>query len=132
MSSEKTRLRSIPTPKCCDAQKKHPTIRALCADDDDGNFSENTPVKWYIRPLIIDSYYLYNGNPFDHTEITEPKFCPFCGKALPELIKKNKPPKNVCVVTDGGYYCDTCKERLDNCKCYPPEARWRVRKVNRK
>lgn len=49
------------------------------------------------------------------------KHCPFCGKKLPELRIVDAPGP-VCTVTDGGYYCDTCTERLDSCQCYPPEA----------
>ncbi len=49
------------------------------------------------------------------------KHCPFCGQKLPELRIVDAPGP-VCTVTDGGYYCDTCGDRLDSCQCYPPEA----------
>ena len=52
----------------------------------------------------------------------EPKFCPYCGTALPKLVRKKPMPKNICRVTDGGYYCSTCRERLDNCLCDPPAS----------
>jgi hypothetical protein len=55
-----------------------------------------------------------------------PKFCPYCGTTLPEIRPRAKPYKNVCKVTDGGYYCDTCEERLMGCKCHPPECAWEV------
>jgi hypothetical protein len=51
-------------------------------------------------------------------------FCPFCGKKLPEIIERPNPPKRICTVTDGGYYCDTCQERLCACKCEIPWMRW--------
>ena len=52
-------------------------------------------------------------------------FCPHCGCPLPEVRKSAlKIPVTVC--TDGGYYCNTCGETLDDCMCYPPELAWEV------
>jgi len=51
----------------------------------------------------------------------EAKFCTFCGEALPKMVRKATPPIPLCIVTDGGYYCDTCKQRLP-CTCLPPSA----------
>lgn len=33
-------------------------------------------------------------------------------------------PADTCVVLDGGYYCDTCKERSRECNCLPPTFAW--------
>lgn len=56
-------------------------------------------------------------------------FCPWCGVKLPEMVKTGVPPKPwepdlVCRIVDGGYYCDTCHERLDNCTCRLPGCLW--------
>lgn len=50
--------------------------------------------------------------------------CPFCAKPVPEIRLRSKPPQRVCVVTDGGLYCDTCERRLDDCRCLPTERLW--------
>jgi hypothetical protein len=55
-------------------------------------------------------------------EVPGARFCPFCGALTPEMRLRAKPPPDLCVVTDGGYYCDTCGERLRSCRCLPPEA----------
>ena len=52
-------------------------------------------------------------------------FCPFCATKIPEIVPAQPDPnKKYCQVTDGGYYCNTCKERLNACTCYPPEHLW--------
>jgi hypothetical protein len=57
------------------------------------------------------------------SHIVEIQHCPFCGQKLPELRIVDAPGP-VMTVTDGGYYCATCHERLNECECYPPEACW--------
>lgn len=57
-------------------------------------------------------------------EPPRPKFCPFCGKPLPKLVKRAKPPKQISLIVDGGNSCDTCGERLSNCACATPEQAW--------
>jgi hypothetical protein len=58
---------------------------------------------------------------------TDCTYCPGCGKKLPEIQRKKDPPSPLCKVTDGGYYCATCNERLHNCQCYLPEMAWEVK-----
>jgi len=50
--------------------------------------------------------------------------CPFCGKKVPEVVKNPCPPPWICFCSDGGYYCDTCGERLHACGCAPAESLW--------
>lgn len=53
------------------------------------------------------------------------KTCPFCGKGLPPIVRVTVPKnRKICVVTDGGYYCDTCSERLIGCNCWSAEHMW--------
>jgi hypothetical protein len=52
------------------------------------------------------------------------EYCPCCGKKLPKVRLRKNQPKKIVVISDGGYYCDTCGERLTNCWCSPPEHRW--------
>lgn len=51
------------------------------------------------------------------------KFCPWCGAKLPEM-ERTRTDAKICVVKDGGYYCDTCEERLQNCLCDFPAVEW--------
>ena len=51
-------------------------------------------------------------------------FCPFCGTKVPGVRLRRNPPKKICVVLDGGYYCATCEERLDSCNCALPAQLW--------
>lgn len=64
-----------------------------------------------------------SGDPEWHKRRpAEPKFCPYCATPIPKMRRMKNPPKDITVVTDGGYYCDTCQERLRCCMCLPPEA----------
>lgn len=54
-------------------------------------------------------------------------FCPFCAQPMPELEHAPQPGEHYMTVTDGGYYCDGCGERLEGCYCLPARCAWRVR-----
>lgn len=73
-------------------------IRSL-ADDFD-------PFKAYMRTLI------------------PVKFCPFCGKKMPKVKRKENPPTPVH--TDVGYHCGMCDERTMSCRCLPMTALFEV------
>lgn len=47
-------------------------------------------------------------------------FCPFCSRRLPDMRRKST--GKTCRVTDGGYYCAACNERLQGCLCDPMDA----------
>ncbi len=56
------------------------------------------------------------------------EYCPCCGKKLPGVRLKKRSPKKIVAVSDGGYYCDICGRRLNECSCNIPEHRWEVAK----
>jgi hypothetical protein len=90
-----------------------------------GDLPPETPPRWFVAPT--DTRHVKKGSgPYDLEFIgpREAKFCPFCGKPVPPVRKKKKKFKRVARVTDGGYYCDTCRERLDGCRCVPPHFLW--------
>lgn len=93
-------------PDCCDDASKGAVFLGRVYDtvSDEDYTSLKVPPVWCIM--------LYENNT-----TAEVKFCPFCGKNLPKIIKKRKLPKKLVKITDGGYYCDTCGERLDQCAC---------------
>lgn len=98
----------------------------------------DTPPKWCVKGHIaIDN--LLEFREGKHLDPPDPecslmevradaKHCPFCGTPVPE-IEKLTVDVPICTVTDGGYYCDTCSKRLNECKCYPPEWPWKVKFV---
>ena len=51
-----------------------------------------------------------------------PRFCPWCGTALPRMRRKADRDPDICRVNDGGYYCATCGDRLNVCDCLYPSA----------
>jgi len=53
--------------------------------------------------------------------------CPWCGTKLPQMQLKPKFPSRVCTVTDGGYRCDTCRERLISCSCASPAENFEIK-----
>ena len=110
------------TPKCCKEVQKYQTVflsydmEAIYGIPDEGKPSgqEGYKPKWKG-----------NGRHEEHggqAEI-EVKFCPHCATPVPE-IKKRVTEEKICVVTDGGYYCDTCKKRGNECECKSPEYAW--------
>ena len=58
-------------------------------------------------------------------KLVEINFCPFCAKKLPKLILNEQIKEPVCSCSDGGYYCNTCDQRLIACTCLPRECKWR-------
>jgi hypothetical protein len=46
------------------------------------------------------------------------RFCPFCGKSVPDVERNPKPPKKLSMPVEPGY-CATCINRLIACTCFP-------------
>jgi hypothetical protein len=105
---------ALPLPTCCEAAKNYPTITF-------GVNSDTGVGKWYAQLYReLTQYLSLKEGWWDN--MPDPKFCPYCGTGLPNMVRKNPVPEDICTITDGGYYCDTCKERLQSCICLPPEA----------
>lgn len=101
-------------PDCCDEMRKFKTIRL-----DDGDMIYGNA----LEPHWIISYYEEKHECYSVTPIKD-GFCPHCATPIPG-IKKIQVKGTVCKVTDGGYYCDTCEERLHACKCdHAPAEEW--------
>jgi len=104
------------TPKCCkEVQEKNTVFLSFDIEDfydGDPEGQKNKKPKWKSG--------CHTDSGWDHVEV---KFCPHCATPVPE-IKKRSTTKKICNVTDGGYYCDTCKERCQACTCYRPEYAW--------
>ena len=103
---------SVPHLTCCDAIQEYPVI-TFSVRIGDGDTSKASG-HWRVR--VDDRFWNeYEGGHYVEyiNGMPEPEYCPFCSSELPKMARKNPPPPNICRVTDGGYYCDTCHERLD-------------------
>ncbi len=111
-------MRKFVTPKCCKEVKENATVYLsfMWPELNKILFGDLTITpKWYIRS--------WNKEGQSESK-TVAKFCPHCAKEVPE-IELRQTAKKLCVVTDGGYYCDTCKKRWSHCKCLPLEFKWK-------
>lgn len=116
------------TPKCCEYAKTYVvlTYKYHEADFDDKAWFDNNKPHWVVRGTEADMDYIIQTN-HDNRCPKEIHFCPHCGMKLPEIVKKTNPPKKIRVISDGGYYCDTCGKRLMLCECHRQEEMWETK-----
>jgi hypothetical protein len=117
------------TPKCC--KYAHDYI-ALYYDwyyaEEKDHFVKNKPF-WVVRGTKMEEHefaHRCNDGHFPTNVEMKISFCPNCGEKMPDIRLKDKPPEKVMTIIDGGYYCATCDERLDSCKCARPEELWEL------
>ena len=112
---------AVVRPTCCEAIQKYPVL-SFVVHHDEGDTSKANG-HWHIR-VSEKFWYDFHVGDLDAYMLgmPEPEYCPFCGTPVPKMVRKNPPPPHICKVTDGGYYCDTCTERLDGCICDPSAA----------
>ena len=120
-----TARRLIIVPGCCEASAKLATVALRFSYDDicEGGELQDREPQWELTGThrrVLGSRHL-TGNPR-----LRACFCPHCGTPMPRIQKRVEQLAPICTVTDGGYYCDTCNERLNSCNCWPPEANWEV------
>jgi hypothetical protein len=117
------------TPGCCKAMRESRVIHCSTYTDNMGDCCYDGEPHWSRSFSISEDVTIrYQGNRDEQERLFAVKFCPFCGKAVPEFEKNPKPPQPLCKVTDGGYRCDTCGKRLNECKCFSPDFIWRVKR----
>lgn len=104
------------TPECCEAVKENLTV-VLRYDEGHYYGTMTDKPKW--------KSYGWNSK-YECHHLREVKFCPHCGTPTPKIRLKKKSRKKICTVSDGGYYCDTCDDRLNECQCAPQEALWEI------
>lgn len=125
-------------PNCCDAMRKHQAITLrMPIGFDEGDI--DTPPHWVIqsyRPFRVPDLDKWDewpdpepDMPLNESHTKDVAHCPFCARQLPPIVRVDV-DKKVCMVTDGGYYCDTCKERLRACTCLPPAVAWGPLKIS--
>jgi hypothetical protein len=101
-----------PTPGCCEEMRIHPAAIFCVEIGSDSRLSEG---RW------LASYETKAAGPRHYDTPAIAKFCPYCATPMPKM-RRRRGPLVVSVITDGGYYCDTCSKRLSQCSCLPPEA----------
>lgn len=102
----------MPTPGCCEEMRLHPAATFAVEYNDDSRLGEG---RW------LASYETKTAPPRHSETRAIAKFCPYCATPMPKM-RRRRGPLVVSVITDGGYYCDTCSKRLSQCGCLPPEA----------
>jgi hypothetical protein len=105
------------TPECCDDAK---ISGAVFLRFDEAILYGNSKGQAGFKPSWVTRGYAFDGVPY----AARAKYCPFCAAPVPPIVPRQTAEK-ICSVTDGGYYCDTCKERLIGCTCMAPEYAWR-------
>jgi hypothetical protein len=105
------------TPRCCEQADSTQGVflRSVHFDPEKG-YVETEPA-WFILAKNFEDGYGASA------QAVKVEFCPFCGEMLPTIIPV-KVEGNVCKITDGGDYCDTCGLRLRACECKPQEYAW--------
>lgn len=112
------------TPVCCEeVQRLHTIFLAMPEsyhEDGSGKKSllDHKPV-WRVAHFPRNEH---NA----HAWTAEAKFCPHCGTSVPD-VEPSGDPRKICEYSDGGYYCDTCQERLMSCRCMPSVYAWKVK-----
>ncbi len=96
------------TPNCCAA------VKESCAVHLSGTDTREQRPEWLV--------FAWNAEHEIRTRVPA-SFCPHCGTHLPD-IRPRETQEKIQRVTDGGYYCDTCKERLISCDCKPACYAW--------
>lgn len=108
-------IEALPNPECCgDSEKIRLHYEGLA-------YTYGITKEEYLKTKPVWSIMAPSGLYYSL------KFCPFCGKELPDIQLKEELPE-VCVCTDGGYYCDTCEQRLRACQCKPSEYLWEIKR----
>ena len=107
------------TPKCCNEVKEKHTVFLRHSRDE--IYTRNRSGQKDLEPEWYCMIYDTKGGMFDRVKVN---FCPHCSKRLPD-IERRKTDKPICDITDGGFYCNTCKRKLCECGCYPPEYAWK-------
>ena len=112
------------TPECCKSVQDFVAVLLRFPWDSEEDYAG--PPEWTLRLSHLETAPGYSRS-HAHSADDKPSFCPYCGTKLPEIEKNPKPPKPLAAITDGGYYCDTCEERLMSCECFAPEFAWRIK-----
>ena len=116
----------IIVPQCCNYAKNYITLIYHKRDYTDKSYFLNNKPIWIVRGCkqLKNNYAVTNS-------AKNINFCPSCGLKLPEIKKKRKSllaKLKLMNTIDGGYYCNSCDERLIACQCSSPLEIWELEK----
>jgi len=104
----------IPVAHCCEANKRFGVVFLVFESEVEyGNEVADSKPKWKVVSTTSEGH---------SSVFVDVKFCPLCGKELPDVVKTKE--LKIRRIVDGGYYCDTCDERLHGCECDNPALEW--------
>jgi len=112
-------------PDCCEESSKLMTVALQLSHDEiyERPGQDGCTPQWVISSSFREHLEYVHGQ--DHPRLIV-KFCPHCAAPMPAIQPRQEPLSPALSVSDGGYYCDTCENRLSSCHCWPAEARWEV------
>jgi hypothetical protein len=116
-AEDRRRQYSFVMPECCQKMIDTATI-CLNVPKDFTDGDVTTKPDWYIRTGEPISGYSGQFHGY-----TTPNFCPFCAAPVPD-VEKRVTDRPIMVVKDGGYYCHTCEQRCNCCRCLPGAFHW--------
>lgn len=111
-------------PDCCEEARTLATVilRYDYEDltDEGGTFQKATP-RWSLgwHPGVAERMYRQGAIPAPK----QPRYCPYCAAALPEVRRRADAPRTHTPIADGDY-CGTCDQRSMACQCAYPEMAW--------
>ena len=108
-------------PSCCEKSAKHkvPFLDFLWTpySEREGFLKDRKP-NWCVKGTIL----IHDS---DVESVVEIKFCPFCGKNVPEIELNPLAKRKKIYNTDSGDYCESCGKRSMCCNCLPAPFRWK-------
>lgn len=116
--------RLIIVPGCCEASTKGRTVALRLPHEAIYGFRGKGQADCKPRWVTASVFHYDGEHKLPERQVVT--FCPHCGKPMPEIRKRVEVLEPIAQITDGGYHCDTCSERLHACKCWPCEAHWEV------
>lgn len=114
----------LPSPRCCTDGARFIALR--CSMDMIYSEHESTEAALAADQETPPTWQLILKDQVGNTEVATILCCPFCGTPVPPIRLRARPPKAVCLVIDGGYYCATCEKRLNECRCANPARLWEI------
>lgn len=107
------------TPNCCKEAKSNAVILRGNEWKSDEDVISIAP-KWIVKIFEDEKC----GYRLLETTV-EAKFCPFCGKKLPDLELNYSIDLSKIYKFDDNY-CANCNKRNSDCSCLQPEFKWKI------
>ena len=128
-----TKYKHLITPHCCSDVELHKTVFLQYSSLE--NAGQNIPDWTYDDEAdkVVGKGYVgikpewgIKGvhKEYNCEEWVSVKFCPHCGKLVPE-IEENPLADTAKLANNDDEYCNTCGERNMCCQCLPPWFAWR-------